>query len=191
VQITDKLQVLSRPKPDKQSPKVKVTIEPGTAVEGRVEGKGTYTTVGLSGWALLRVDTWMLGLHIRWDPWQVSLSTGPEGFELDTVGAGLMAAHRFELGRAVSLDVGLTSWVLDEAITYESTNGELSSVVTDTRLGTITRAHIGTGRLRFAVSAEAEVSPIRLRRSIRVDEQQLPLPSFSFALAMGASWGGT
>jgi hypothetical protein len=176
----------SQPQP--QSPSIGVEL--GAVGGGRVEGTPSYVSAGFVAWAGLRLEAWILGLQARWDPWQTQVGTRVPDFDMDTVGAGLMVARRFAIGRLLNLDAGLTTWMLNEAMSFQAPDGDRSGVASDVRLGALARAHVGRQRLRLVVSAEAELSPIRARSRLRIDPSLPPLPSFGCGLALGASWGG-
>jgi hypothetical protein len=171
------------------APAASVGIEISGAGTGRLSGKPGYVSAGFEGGAGLGVGHWMLGLVARWDAWQVPTSTSPPLFEMDTLGAGFTVARRERVTESLHLDAGATTMLVTESQSAQAGTGERAGSTTDARLGLVGRAHWGKSPLRGMLLLEGEVSPARLRRTLRIDDQLPALPAWSLGLGAGVSWG--
>jgi hypothetical protein len=175
--------------PAHASPAPRLAFEAGIAVGGRVAGAQAYLSVAPSGYAELRIDEWLIGIGARWDVFQTKSDVGLRHFEMDTVGADLFAARRFRAD-GWSADLGLSSRLLVETQSFHPERGkEDTDAQSDMRLGPFLRVSVGRGSLRPIFVLDGEVSPSRVRRSIRVDEEFPVLPSWSLGLSAGVAWG--
>jgi hypothetical protein len=179
----------ARATPEKGQAATSVGIELSAAVTGRYSGKPGYVSAGLEGNAALAVGHFVLGLVARWDAWQVPTRMSSASFEMDTVGVGFAVARRARLSENLRVDAGVTTMLVTESQSIQRGEFERAGTATDARLGLIGRAHLGTGALRGMLVLESEVSPSRVRRTIRIDDQLPALPAWSIALGAGVSWG--
>ena len=178
------------PDPSKAStlvaPEPKPSIELGGGVGGRLASHA-YLSLAVDAFAQLHVGSWLLGTVFRWDFIGQKEAPLVSTFETETVGAGLLVAHRAPLGFG-ALDIGLTSRLALETQTYETSAGEQSLGATDVRLGPFARLAFGTGALRGLIGVDAELSPTRLRRTFRLDPILPPLPAWSLGMSAGLQW---
>jgi hypothetical protein len=166
----------------------RIEFEGGVAVGGRVAGRG-YLSVAPGGFARIRVDDWLLEISARWDVLQHKSDAHLNDFEMDTVGAGVSVARRFRSGAAI-VDVGIGPRLLVETQSFRPPPGlEDADAKTDVRVGTFTCLSFGAAPLRPFVEIDAELSPGRLRRDIRVGPELPILPSWSAGLGVGVLWG--
>jgi hypothetical protein len=163
-----------------------VTIEIGASAVGRVWGTPTYVSAGANAYAGLRPGSWLFALLVRWDPLEDLTSVAPPGFEMESVGAGFAVAKRF--GRGPSFDLGATASLVEEIQSMEDAGGETSGSQTDIRLGVVGRVLLGGGPFHGALSFEADASPGRFRRTVRIADVLPDLPSWSLGLGVGAAW---
>ncbi len=167
------------------------TMEIGVAVSGRLANRPTYLSLGSSAYAGLRVGRWLVGVSARWDAVQRPARRSTlEGLAMDSFGTGFLVAGRVAGSNAVALDVGATTLLLVESQSHVKDGDDRAGSATDVRLGVVGRVHLGPRALRFTVAVDAEISPSRTRRTIRIDEALPPLPAWSIGLGLGATWGG-
>jgi hypothetical protein len=105
---------------------------------------------------------------------------------MESLGAGFVVARRF--GTVPQFDLGATASLLEEMQSTEDTSGEIAGSQTDIRVGVLGRMLFGRGALRGNVSVEADISPGRFRRTVRIDDALPDLPSWSLGLGVGATW---
>ena len=180
---TPPTELQAKPAPGHERPP---TVEIGLGVAGRI-ARAEYASLAPTAEANLLAGKWLFGLWARWDvvSWQDVGS--PAGFEMETVGAGLGVARRFDL-RALDLDVGFSPRLLAETQSYEANGKEQTLTASDVRAASFVRATFGRSALRFAATLDGEVSPGRLRRDIHLEPDLPALPSWSVGLAFGLSW---
>lgn len=166
-------------------------VELGASAGGRVAA-GEYFSFAPAGFAQLRAREWLFAMTARWDVVQRKSDVGVSTFEMDTIAAGVGAGRRFR-PRFGPIDIGVGPRLVAETQSFEGTSpsemGEQADTQTDVRLGTFARAAAGAASLRFFVELDAEVSPGRLRRDIRIHPALPPLPSWSAGLGIGVVWG--
>jgi hypothetical protein len=160
-------------------------IEVGASIVGRVARSPTYVSSGASAYAGVHSESWLLALSIRWIPIETVLQPAPTGFEMDSAGAGFIAARRFAKNPA--FDVGATAWVVELTQSYGA-RSEVSRSHTELHLGVMARALLGSGAWRESVSLDAEVAPGRFRQDTRLDDALPTLPTWSLGLGLGATW---
>jgi hypothetical protein len=177
------------PSPAAERPGARVGVDFFGAGTGRISGGPTYVSAGLEGGAGLNVGHWVLALLARWDAWQVPTSQSPPGFEMDTLGAGFSVARRIRAAEALRVDAGVTTMLVTESESFQGLTGERAGSTTETRLGVVGRAAFGASALRGMLVIEGEISPARLRRTLRLDDQLPALPAWSVGLGAGVSWG--
>jgi hypothetical protein len=181
------------PQPEPTRPRAErsgVAIEVGGALEARVLRAPTYVSGGITGHAGLVANDWILSLLVRWEPAQSGPSGVPSGFEMDTVGAGFSVMRRLAHSEGCAFDAGAIAMLLSETQSAQLGDQEIAGSQTDIRIGAVARALIGSGALHFVPGLEAEISPARLRNSIRIDDSLPQLPAWSVALEAGLVWGG-
>jgi hypothetical protein len=166
-----------------------LSIELGALATGRVARAPTYLSLGVAGYAGLRVRDWLLGLTLRWDPFQALIgATAPKDLDMESVGAGFFLARNVLASRSIGLDVGANALLLAEMQNFRGPKTEHEAVESDVRLGVFSRLSLGQSPWRWAVSIDAEVSPLRLRRARRLDALAPTLPTWSLGLGLGACW---
>src|SRR5262249_49840811 len=143
---------------------------------------------GANVYAGLRPGSWLFALLVRWDPFEMLSGPPPPSFEMENVGAGFMVARR--VGKSPQFDLGATASLIEESQSTEDAGGETSGSQTDVRLGIITRLLLGGASSAWhgTVSLEADVSPARLRRTIRIADALPDLPTWSLTLGVGVAW---
>lgn len=164
----------------------RVGIELGGGVGARLASHA-YRSLAVDAFAQVRVGSWLLGTVFRWDFLGQKEAPLVSTFETETVGAGLLVARRQGFGFG-ALDVGVTPRLAVETQTYETSGGEHSLDSTDVRLGAFARLAFGTGALRGLLALDAELSPTRLRRTIRLDPLLPPLAAWSLGVSAGLQW---
>jgi hypothetical protein len=114
----------------------------------------------------------------------------PPYFEMTTAGGGFLLLRRLVAKRGVSLEGGVTTWLLGETQAFEEGAAERAGSVVDARIGLLTRLLFGGGPLRWTASLDGELSPARLQRAQRIDPGLPTLPAWSLGLGAGFSWEG-
>jgi hypothetical protein len=170
-----------------------LSVELGALATGRVARAPTYLSLGFAGYAGVRIRDWLMELTLRWDLLQVMVGqTPPRDFEMESLGAGFSVGKRVFAAPALGLDVGGSALLLAEKQSFAQPNAaggpEVSDVEPDIRVGLFSRLSLGQSAWRWAVSLDAEVSPLRLRRARRIEPDGPTLPSWSLGLGLGAAW---
>jgi len=163
-----------------------VGIELGAGLGGRLAAHA-YLSLAADAFAQIRVGSWLLGAVFRWDFVGQKQAPLVSTFETETVGAGLLVARRIAVGFGAA-DVGVTPRLASETQTYEAGAAENSLSATDVRLGVFGRLGFGKGALRGILALDAELSPTRLRRTLRLDALLPPLPAWSLGMSAGILW---
>src|SRR5262249_27681609 len=74
-------------------------LEFGLGAGGRLGGSPTYGSGGISGFASLALDHWLLGIGAKWDMVQDLVTMpSPSGFNMQSFGLGVSLGRRLELG---------------------------------------------------------------------------------------------
>jgi hypothetical protein len=107
---------------------------------------------------------------------------------MESAGAGFIVGRRIVETTTVALDAGASTLVLVDTQSTETRVPDEVGSATDVRFGLLLRALVGRSHWRFAPSIDADVAPSRLRHDVRIDPSLPPLPAWSVALALGASW---
>jgi hypothetical protein len=161
------------------------TFELGALLTGRISGAPTYLGTGFAIHASVLVPAWLLGVVLRWDLLETLANGAPPGFEMETVGAGFLLAHGVFEERDLTLRIGGSAQLLATTQSMENGNNETNISGIDLRLGILTQWLIGTAPLRWTVTLDSELSPGRIRRTMKLYE---PLPVWSLGLGVGATW---
>jgi hypothetical protein len=168
---------------------VKIGIHLLLAATGRVSGAHLYESGGVEGAAGLAVRRWSFGLTARWDALNVTPAR-PAGFEMDAIGVGFIVSRRLlRSWNRLSVDAGATATLLTESQSLRSNGGERLGSTTDARLGLVGLASWGSTSLRGAFLLEGEISPARLKQTMRLGEGFPALPAWSLGLGAGIVWG--
>lgn len=162
-----------------------VAFEASGLLGGRVAGPFVSVAPAIGG--RLRLGPWLFGIAGRWDVVQRSTRASTSTFEMETVAFGIELGRRVPLG-AGALDLGVAPRLVAETQTAESVDGEQSSSATDLRLGALARWAPAPAGFHFVVELDAELSPSRLRRSLRLDPALPALPAWSAGIALGVAW---
>ena len=164
-------------------------VEAGGGVGGRIAGGQAYLSVAAGGFAQLRAGDWLFGMSARWDVFQTKSDVAVDSFEMETVGAGISVGRRFRAGFG-DVDLGVSPRLVAETQSFFRTKSdEVADTQTDVRLAGFARAVFGHSALRLFAEADAELSPGRIRRNIRIDPALPPLPAWSAGVAVGVVWG--
>lgn len=167
-------------------------LELGVSADARVEGGPAYLSAGPAAYAALRPGAWMVALQLRWQLAQTVVEGRPRGFEMSTVGLGFLVGRRFTVTPAVHVDVGATTSLLVQSQEYKPHGGgeddEVGASAIDARFGPLARLILGRGAWRGLISLDADLSPVRLRRSYRVDAATPYFPTYGVGLNVGACW---
>ena len=180
--------------PEPQAARVKptrrITLEVGTNLVGRIAGSPLYLSVGLTAYAGLRRGPWQLALTARWDGYQVVLDRPPDDFAMTSAGGGFQVLHRLLAAQGVTLEGGLTAWMLGETQAFERGQSERAGSIIDVRFGALTRALFGSGPLRWTANLDGELSPARLQRELHIARGLPKLPQWSVGVGGGIAWDG-
>jgi hypothetical protein len=175
------------------TPQSAVRMELGGAAGGRVAGH-RYLSFAPGGFAQLRVESLLFGVTARWDAVQGRSSTAVPNFEMDTLAVGVSVGRRWSEA-PLRIDVGVSPRLIAETQSYQANPAapseatEQAATQTDLRLGAFARIAFGRGAFRPLLELDAELSPSRLRRDIRIDPVLPPLPSWSAGISAGVAWG--
>ena len=163
-------------------------IEIGASVVGRSSHSPSYWGLGARAGAAARWRSWLLGLDVRFEPWtRVSAGYLP-GFELRTSGLAFLLGRSFQPHPGVLLDGAGTATLLSEAQSVQLSEREVSATEGDVRVGALARCLLGTGVMRWMLSVDAELSPLRVGRQVRSTPELPPRPSWSLGFGMGLAW---
>jgi hypothetical protein len=160
-------------------------LELGGTLVGRISRAPTYLATGFSLYTGLHIAHWMLSLNVRWDALETLARHAPHGFEMDSVGAGFWLTRNVVETRLVALQLGGGAQLLAQTQSIEATENETTQTAADLRLGLQSRLLLGRAPLRFLMVFEAELSPLRVMRTLTFFE---PLPAWSLSLGFGAAW---
>lgn len=180
-----------RPLPDTatapQHPSRSLGVEIGGALMARIAGAPTYFLAGPEFYAGLRPGNWLFALAFRWEPLAVLSDPVPSGFDLDTAGAGFILAHRV-VDAGVALDAGFNATLLANRESYDNDNRRVSDTDGDMRVGLLGRLLFGGPEWRWAITIEAEASPLRVGGPLRVAPGLPTLPTWALGLGLGMTW---
>ena len=182
--------------PSSPTKKVPSTELPSIALElalemvGRAGGSQGYLGFGPVLHAAVRIGPWAVGLQGRWDAYERVTTGKYPGFEMDGLGVSFLVTRTMVALPVFHFDLGLRAGFLSESQSYEGTKEEEAGNVADARVGTLARARIGKGPWRWLISTDAELSPLRLHRTRRIDAGLPALPSWGFGLGTGVEWSG-
>jgi hypothetical protein len=165
-------------------------LEVGLGAGGRLGGSPTYGSGGISGFANLALDHWVLGIGAKWDMVQDLVTmASPSGFNMQTFGVGVALGRRFELGQ-FNVDAMLGPEVTVESQEAEGAADGLGGTASDVRVDLALRASVPrTGKTRFFAAGDADASPSRLRRTKQLDPGLPELPAWSSGIHIGIMWG--
>jgi hypothetical protein len=165
-----------------------VGIELGVGVSARFSRTPAYLSAEAAVYAGLRPGDWFVGVAARWGPSEVPSVSSREGFEMETVGAGFLISRRLVQAPALDLDVGASAMLLVITQSLEERVPDELGSQTDARFGLVTRALFGKSSWRWSPAIDVDVSPARARHALRIDPALPPMPSWSLALTLGATW---
>jgi hypothetical protein len=152
---------------------------------GRVARAPTYLTLGVALYADMRLSAWLLGLNVRWDGFETLASAAPPGFEMESVGVGFYLVNELVRARALALQLGASAQLLATTQALEKLESETDRSAAVVRVGLLLRMLLGSSPLRWTVTLEPELSPMRLGKSLSLYS---PLPTWSVGLGLGATW---
>lgn len=168
---------------------------PSLAVElgsyGGVRGYGARAYVGaaLGGYAMLRVGSIGLALTARWEPIVKPIDLDASGFEMSSFAVGFVATRRVRANERLVFDLGAGAQIVTLSQHYDRASGEFLHSETDARVGVVARMLVGRGPWAFLVTVDAELSPERTIRPLRLEPDLPTLPGYSFGVATGFAWG--
>ena len=168
-----------------QSP---LRIEVSVSGLGRVSLAPTYESAGVAAHAGLRSGAWLLALTVRWEPLIQYGSKAPREFEMDSLGAGFVVTRRVARAKAVELELGAATSLIDEIQSHTPVDVEKTSYAADVRVGLLSRLLLGAAVWRWMLWVESDVSPLRVGRNLRLDPELPRLPTWSIAIGLGVVW---
>jgi hypothetical protein len=168
------------------APPLPLRIELSAAVLGRASVG--YGSAGLALYGGLRPGAWLLALALRWEPINEVWTSAPPGFEMDSFAAGFTILRRVLRAQPVELELGAASFLVAERQSYARSVTDRTRTAADVRVGLVVRLLFGESALRWCLWLEPDISPLRVRRDMRLDPQLPRLPAFSLALGLGAAW---
>jgi hypothetical protein len=178
-----------KPQPSRASPDASgIAFEGGVLLAGRISRSPTYTSLGPEGHAGLRAGAWTLGIAARWDAVDTLQDDTYAGFEMEGAAVGVFAAHRVVALSGFALEAGGSALVVSETQSVQAAEGEKAGSATDLRAGILARASFGGGPLVFLTQLDADLSPTRVRKTLRIDEALPPLPAWSAGFGLGVGW---
>jgi len=162
-----------------------LAIDVGLQLGGRIADGTDYVSVSPELWVDTRIDAWIIGLTARWELAQESNLPLPDGFEMETLAAGIALGRRLG-GAAFALDALISPRLVLETQSF----GEVETTVTaiDLRIGATLRGTFEVGQLSPFVGVDIELSPSRIRRDVRLDPLLPPLPTWNLAVSGGFAW---
>jgi hypothetical protein len=164
-------------------------VEVGAVFVGRISRAPTYLSGGLGVHAGLRASAWLLALALRWEPAQAVATHVPPGFEMDSVGAGFMISRRVVRAGPADIECGVSSFLVGEIQSLKLAGREKTDSEADIRIGLLARLLLGRSAWRWVLALETDISPLRLRRDLRVDPALPKLPNWSLGMSLGGAWG--
>jgi hypothetical protein len=167
----------------------RLEISVGGTVGARLSGPRAFLFASPGGFFEVATGGWAVSIGMRWDELLVAEDVVAPGFEMDALSVSVTVARRWPLsfGR---FDLGLAPRLIAESQSYSPPTGERGGTSTDIRPALVARLELGRRRARFLVDLDADVSPSRLRRELRIDPELPRLQGWSVGLAVGAAWGG-
>jgi hypothetical protein len=163
-------------------------VELAISIGGRVSLTGPYWAASLGGLLQVHVEHWLLGAGMRWDALQVVHTPTPPGFESAAVAVALTAGRRLDLNVG-AVDLGVSPRLVSQIQTAQLAGGERTGSDTDVRVGVFARSTFGRTGARLLVEADMEISPVRVRREVRIQPEFPELPAWSAGVAAGVLWG--
>jgi hypothetical protein len=165
-------------------------LEVGVGAIGRVAGAPLYGGGGFASFAQLAMDRWLVGVTARWEAIDDTLALpSPSGFNMQTFEVGVGIGRRAIIG-PLGLDAVLGPEVIVENQEAEGPADGLGGTASDVRVDLLLRMSVPqSGRTRFYTSADADVSPSRLRRTKQLDSGLPALPAWSTGVQLGVVWG--
>jgi hypothetical protein len=166
-----------------------VGIEVGVAGSGRLALAPLYAFAGGLVYAGVRAAGWLLALDVQWDAEQLLTRNATPTFELEAVGAGIFVTKRLWGSRFAEFELGPAAKVVGQSESIKGLGASShTDSTTDTRLGGIARMLFGRGALRYLVSLDSDVSPLRLVRPRRLEPALPRLPVWSLGLSFAVCW---
>ncbi|MEP6651991.1 MAG: hypothetical protein ABJA82_01450 [Myxococcales bacterium] len=163
-------------------------LEAGATIGPRLAGPGPQIAASVSGFAQLRLRSWLFGMGMRGDIVEARRGESPPAFEMDTIAIALTMAQRVRLSSSY-VDLGVSPrFILDTQSAEIGKGAETSDSKTDVRLALFARLGWGSSKLRLLLEGDVEVSPGHLRRDTRIDPMFPLLPTWTAGVGIGASW---
>lgn len=157
-------------------------VEIGAVLMGRLAFAPEYASPALALHAGLHLERYTLGLDVRWNPYQTSITRPhPVGLEVESLGAGLFVTRRVIDVDAIGVDLGARAFLAADTRAQELNEAATESTVLDGRIGMLARWSFGAPTARWALELDAELSPARLR-------EHGDFPAFSVGLGGGGVW---
>ena len=176
----------SDPAPTMSAEQAQVELAAGASL--RIGGRPLFAGGGLSGFADIVLDRWLLGVSARWDVADVVTEPTLMDYRMISAGIGVNLGRRWQLDHT-SLDVLVGPNVVIENQDADYQERDIYGSAADLRLDLGVRIS-GPRRSRWRVffGADAEASPARLKKQRFVDPALPPLPSWSAGLSLGVCW---
>jgi hypothetical protein len=178
----------SRSAPTQHTPAA-AQVELGFGGNARTSGTPLFWGAGAMFVAQLALDGWLIGTEGHWDVFDapVTLVT-PGGFNMQTVGIGAAAGRRIENG-ALRFDILVGPELLVENEEADGTGDGVGGTSNDVRLHLTTRLLGARAKSpRWFGAFDADASPARFRRSLRMDSSLPQSPAWSAGLGVGLLW---
>jgi hypothetical protein len=160
----------------------------GGTVGARLSGPQTFLFASPGAFFEVAMGAWAIALGMRWDELLVAEDIVVPGFEMDAVSVTVSVARRWPSSFG-AVELGLAPRLIAESQSFRPPTGERGGTSTDIRPALVARLEVGRRRTRFLVDLDADVSPGRLRRELRIDPELPHLQGWSVGLAVGAAWG--
>lgn len=164
----------------------KVHTELGFGAAGRLAQHGRRT-FGPSAFAALTVDSWLLGVSLRWDALQNAADNTIAQYEAQAVAIGFTLGRRLYEG-AVTIDCAIEPRVVSTAQSHGEGSDEHRTSTADIYVGALARVAFGDGRLRPYIQPDLEVTPEHMKRGTGEDAVYTPLPTWSVGMTLGLRW---
>jgi len=175
--------------PEPPLPRPTAGVELGAGAAARLGGLPLFVAGGVTGFADVVVEPWLLGVSARWDI-TTGLLSEPTlmDYYLMSTAIGVHVGRRFEL-KSSSLDLLLGPNLVLESQDADDGQLDIGGSAADVRIDLGARLS-GPRRSTWRAfgTADFELSPARLAKEHFAHPSLPPLPSFSFGLALGFSW---
>jgi hypothetical protein len=165
-------------------------LELGLGAAGRIAGAAApYGGAGFASFAQLSHRALVVDVTARYDIVDDTITQpSPSGFSMQTIGLGVGIGYRLESG-AIDFDTVAGPQIIIEMQDAEGVFDGLGGRASDLRFDLLLRLSVPRqARTRFFAAADAEASPIRMRKAQSMNANLPALPSWSSGIAVGIMW---